>query len=59
MTGKLGIAMLRTSAAVVAWLTALWCSAPVAAQTIDQLYTLAKQDKDTGHVGSRSNCRLR
>jgi ABC-type glycerol-3-phosphate transport system substrate-binding protein len=45
MTGKLSIAMLRTSAAVVAWLTALWCSAPVAAQTIDQLYTLAKQEK--------------
>jgi hypothetical protein len=45
MTGKLGIAMRRTSAAVVAWLTALWCSAPVAAQTIDQLYALAKQEK--------------
>jgi ABC-type Fe3+ transport system substrate-binding protein len=29
---------------VVAWLT-LWCSAPVAAQAIDQLYTLAKQEK--------------
>jgi ABC-type Fe3+ transport system substrate-binding protein len=35
----------RTSSALLASLAALWCSAPAGAQTIDQLYALAKEEK--------------
>jgi ABC-type Fe3+ transport system substrate-binding protein len=45
MTGKLGLALARTSTAAVASLAALWCSAPVDAQTVDQLYAAAKKEK--------------
>ena len=45
MTGKLGLGLVRTSAAVFASLTALCCSAPVDAETLDQLYAMAKKEK--------------
>jgi ABC-type Fe3+ transport system substrate-binding protein len=45
MTGRFSFAQARTKSAVLASLAALWCSAPVAAQTVDQLYALAKQEK--------------
>jgi ABC-type Fe3+ transport system substrate-binding protein len=45
MTQRLGIALARTSTAAVASLTALCCSAPAGAQTVAQLYALAKEEK--------------
>ena len=41
----LGFAQARTSVAVVASLAALCCSAPVGAETVDQLYAMAKAEK--------------
>jgi ABC-type glycerol-3-phosphate transport system substrate-binding protein len=45
MTGRLSFALARTSAAVVVSLAALCCSAPVGAETVDQLYAMAKAEK--------------
>ena len=45
MTDRLGFTLARTSAAMVASLAALCCSAPVGAETIDQLYAMAKAEK--------------
>jgi ABC-type Fe3+ transport system substrate-binding protein len=45
MTGTLWFALARASSAVLASLAALWCSAPVDAQTVDQLYASAKEEK--------------
>ena len=45
MTDRLSFALARTSVAVVASLVALCCSAPVDAETVDQLYALAKAEK--------------
>jgi ABC-type Fe3+ transport system substrate-binding protein len=45
MTGKLYFALARTSTAAVASLIALCCSAPVGAETIDQLYASARGEK--------------
>jgi ABC-type Fe3+ transport system substrate-binding protein len=46
MTGTLWFAPARTSSAVVlASLAALGCSTPAGAQTVDQLYALAKEEK--------------
>jgi ABC-type Fe3+ transport system substrate-binding protein len=45
MTDRLSFALARTSVAVVASLAALHCSAPVGAETIDQLYATAKAEK--------------
>jgi ABC-type Fe3+ transport system substrate-binding protein len=44
-THGLGFAPARASTAVVASLMALCCGAPAGAQTLDQLYALAKQEK--------------
>jgi ABC-type glycerol-3-phosphate transport system substrate-binding protein len=45
MTDRLSFALARTSVAVAASLVALCCSAPVGAETVDQLYAMAKAEK--------------
>jgi ABC-type Fe3+ transport system substrate-binding protein len=45
MTGRLNFALARTCTAVATSLAALWCSAPAGAETVDQLYALAKEEK--------------
>jgi ABC-type Fe3+ transport system substrate-binding protein len=45
MNHGLGFALARTSTAAVASLMALCCGAPAGAQTLDQLYALAKAEK--------------
>ena len=45
MTNRLIFALARTSVVVVASLAALCCSAPVGAETVDQLYAMAKAEK--------------
>jgi ABC-type Fe3+ transport system substrate-binding protein len=45
MTGRLGFALTRASSALLASLAALCPSVPVGAQTVDQLYALAKEEK--------------
>src|SRR4249920_2388116 len=45
MTCRLGFALARISTVVLPSLAALWCSVPVGAQTVDQLYASAKEEK--------------
>ena len=52
MTDRLSFVLARTSIAVAASLAALCCSAPVAAETVDQLYAMAKAEKIPRRVGS-------
>jgi ABC-type Fe3+ transport system substrate-binding protein len=45
MTGRSCFAWARTFTVALAPLAALWCNSPAAAQTVDQLYALAKEEK--------------
>jgi ABC-type Fe3+ transport system substrate-binding protein len=45
MAGTLWIALARTSSLMLASLAALWCGEPAGAQTLDQLYASAKEEK--------------
>ena len=45
MTENLGLPFACTRMAVLASLAALWCSPPAGADTIDQLYAMAKKEK--------------
>jgi ABC-type Fe3+ transport system substrate-binding protein len=45
MTGRLCFALACTISAVLGPLATVWCSSPAGAQTVDQLYALAKEEK--------------
>jgi len=45
MTGTPSLALARARGAVLVSAAVLWCSAPAVAETVDQLYALAKEEK--------------
>ena len=52
MSRNVGLAMRLAACRTGLLLVAALCATPGYADSLDQLYQLAKQDKDSGHVGS-------